>query len=365
MMTQIRTPSENELPDLYDFLTQRLRENSQWTIDAEYPTALTSQNIHNMRIITDDHKNVLSHAVVKPLIIKSPHIIFKVGAIGSVTTAPEHEGKGLSTQILKDCLDAAKAQQCDIALLWTNLYDFYRKLNFELSGSEISVVVEEEFQGPLNNLRFMNSTKVSPEAIYKLYATHTVNSVRTVEETRKFMQIPNTIVYTAWETDGQLAAFAIEGKGADLGGYIHEWGGSVSKLMSLFSYIRQEKQQPYTIIIPKHSQNLITQLRTKPVSINEGYLGMIKMVNEDQLFTKIKRAFRSEGVADIVLENQNGLYVFGCGKDFVTVQNEKEIVRLLFGPVNYEELEVFSEETVLKLNKVLPLKLWVWGWDSI
>ncbi|MFS4458418.1 GNAT family N-acetyltransferase [Bdellovibrio sp. HCB2-146] len=359
-----RSPREAELPQVFDFLNKKLRSEAPWSITAEYPTAFTPQNIHNMRIIADDEK-VLSHAVMKPLIIKSPHVIFKVGAIGSVVTDDAARGQGLSTQIITDCLKSATEQSCDIAILWTDLFDFYRRMGFELAGSEVSFVIEEEFNVPPVNLRFSDDPKVSPDAIYRLYASHSVNSVRTIEETRKFLSIPQTKVYTAWETNGQLAAYAIEGKGVDLGGYIHEWGGSVSKLMALFAYIRAQKKQPYTIIVPRHSQNLINQLQTKEVTMNSGFLGMIKLVNFDQLAAKIKRAFRAEGVADIVLEKHPAHFVFGVGQELVTIEQETDLVKLLFGPIDYRALGLFKEETVVKLEKVLPLPLWVWGWDSI
>lgn len=359
-----RSPREAELPQVLDFLNKKLRSEAPWSIAAEYPTAFTANNLHNMRIISDEER-VLSHAVMKPLIIKSPHVIFKVGAIGSVVTDDQHRGQGLSTRVINDCLKLATEQSCDIAILWTDLFDFYRKMGFELAGSEISFVIDEEFDVPTSNLRFSTDPKVSPDAIYRLYSSHSVNSVRTIEETRKFLSIPETKVYTAWEANGQLAAYAIEGKGVDLGGYIHEWGGSVSKLMALFSFIRTHKAQPYTIIVPKHSTNLIEQLKTKPVMMNQGFLGMIKFVNFDQLAAKIKRAFRAEGVADIVLEKHPDSFVFGCGQDLYTINNETDMVRLLFGPVDYRALGIFKEETAQKFEKVLPLNLWIWGWDSI
>lgn len=359
-----RSPREAELPQVLDFLNKKLRSDSAWSIAAEYPTALTPNNLHNMRIIADEDR-VLSHAVMKPLIIKSPHVIFKVGAIGSVVTDDQHRGQGLSTQIIRDCLKTATDQSCDVAILWTDLFDFYRRIGFELAGSEISCVVEENFEVPANNLRFSMDPKVSADAIYRLYSAHTVNSVRTIEETRKFLSIPETKVYTAWEPTGQLAAYAIEGKGCDLGGYIHEWGGSVSKLMALFSFIRTQKNQPYTIICPKHSTRLIEELQKKPVTINQGFLGMIKLVNFDQLAAKIKRAFRSEGVADIMLEKHADHFVFGAGQDLYTINNETDMVRLLFGPVDYNALGIFKPETTQKLEKILPLNLWIWGWDSI
>lgn len=359
-----RTPRDTELTRVLNFLNQTLRAQAPWSIAAEYPTALTPQNIHNIRIIADGEK-VLSHAVMKPLIIKSPHVMFKVAAIGSVVTEEKHRGQGLSTQILNECLQSAAEQQCDLAILWTDQFDFYRKMGFELAGSEVSFVIEENFDVPAQNLKFMSDNKVSPDAIYRLYSTHTVSSVRTIEETRKFMQIPQTKVYTAWEPNGQLAAYAIEGKGVDLGGYIHEWGGQTSKLMTLLSYIRREKQTPFTIICPRHSQNLIQQLQTQKTTTNNGFLGMIKIIQFDQLAAKIKRAFRAEGLADIVLEKHPDHYVFGMGQELFTIREEMDLVRLIFGPIDYASLGLFSPENCERVGKILPLPLWVWGWDSI
>jgi hypothetical protein len=102
-----------------------------------------------------------------------------------------------------------------------------------------------------------------------------------------------------------------------------------------------------------------------PTTKNNGYLGMIKFVNFDQLAGKIKRAFRAEGTADIMLEKHAEHFVFGIGQDLYTIKNETDMVRLLFGPMDYRAIGIFKEETVQKLEEVLPLPLWVWGWDSI
>jgi GNAT superfamily N-acetyltransferase len=358
-----RSPAESEWPTVLSFLNQSLRSESAWSIAAEYPTAFSTNNLHNMRIIMEEDK-VVSHAVLKPLVIKSPHIIFKVGAIGSVVTNEAHRKQGLSTKIIEDCIDQATQQNCDVAILWTDLYDFYRRMGFELAGTEISIVVEEEYPLPDPSLRLSKDSKVAAEAIHRLYSAHTVSSVRTVDETRKFLCIPQTQVYTAWDATGQLAAYAIEGKGVDLNGYIHEWGGSVTGIMTLLSYIRREKQKPVTIIVPRHAQNLIQRLREKPVTYNQGYLGMIKILNFDQLSAKIKRAFRSEGIADIVLEKQDGKFLFGCNGDLAVLEGETNLTHL-FGPVDFHDLQVFRPETCEMLAKILPLNLWIWGWDSI
>ena len=364
-----RSPIEAEYSRVLEFLDDRLRPDSQWSIASEYPTALGLNNLNNIRIITEAEQ-VLSHAVLKPLIVKTPHVIFKVGAIGSVVTDEGHRNQGLSRLILENCLEEARRQDCDVAVLWTNLYDFYRKLNFELGGSEVSCTFNEEFSPESSaatlGLKIIKGNQISAEAIHRLYNQHSVGTVRSVDDIRKFLSIPLTQLTTAWDAQGNLAAYAVEGKGVDLTGYVHEWGGKVAPLLALFSHLRREKKAPFTLILPQHSENLIRALEKLPVSINHGYLGMIKIVNFDGLAAKIKRAARNLGIKDLVLERQKPSStdtVFGVGKDLVVISDDRALVQILFGPLPL--VDSFSDATKMTLEKLFPVPLWIWGWDSV
>ena len=190
--------------------------------------------------------------------------------------------------------------------------------------------------------------------------------MRTLEETRKYLQIPNTRIYTAWDINGALRAYAIEGKGADLNGYVHEWGGGVASLLALFAHIRKVQQRPITIIVPQHSQNLMRALKTQGMQVNEGYLGMIKLLNTNALFNKIKRFARSIGIDDFILElRPDGRFYIGCEEAVFTSESEHDVIKLLFGPSRPSELHHFDPRTIATLERVLPLQMWIWGWDSI
>lgn len=359
-----RTPESHEWTRLVDFLNANLRQNEQWPITSEYPTALTANNIHNMSIITEDEK-IIAHAVLKTLIVKTPQAIFKVGAIGSVITHPEHRQQGHSRKNIEKCIELAQAQECDLVILWTDQFEYYRKMGFELAGYDYNYVLEKEEPIKDTQLRFVAGNNVDPEALHKLYSQHTVHAVRSTEDFRQFLKIPNTNLFTAWGPNNQLLAYAAEGKGADLTNYIHEWAGNADALTDLFRYIRTTKKETVTVMVPAHSQNMRRKLEQHATLSHQGFLGMLKIVNTDALLNKLKKAFRAEGFDKVVLEKQDGHFVFGFGTDLYTLEQEADLIQLLFGPLNINSLDFVSNETKQKFSTLLPMPLWVWGWDSI
>lgn len=354
----MRSPHVSEITDLVKFLDEQLRPEMPWSIRDEYPAVFADSNRQNLRVITSDG-NILAHAAIKYHLIKSVVGVFKVAAIGSVVTSPEHRNQGLSQSILQNCLDSAYADGADFAILWTDLYDFYRKLNFELAGHEISLILEKHLPVELSpGHKVMNTTKVSPENISRLYAQHTLGSIRSSEDIRRYLQIPNTKIYTLWDKDQALKAYAVEGKGADLDSYIHEWGGGVKELIELFAHVRKDQNRTVVVICPASSKNLIQNLRKHDVIYNEGFLGMIKILHHENLFSKVLRYARSLGINDFVLDKVGDEFHIGRGNKVIKTKDVKDLTRLLFGPYDFTE-------NVSILNPVLPIPMWIWGWDSV
>lgn len=364
-MNQPRVPESREFEQVVSFLNDNLRKDADWSIAKEYPTSISPNNIHNMSIITEGQK-IISHALLKPLIIKTPFAIFKVGAIGSVVTSPEHRNNGYSTHNIENCLEHAAKQECDLAILWTDQFDFYRKMGFELAGYEQTYVLNRAYDIKNKKLRFIKDNKVDPAAIQKLYSQHTVHAIRTNDEISQFLKIPQCHLYTAWNEYNQIVAYAAEGKGVDLTNYIHEWGGQVDALIDLFAFILEQNQfRPLTIMCPNHSSNLKKHLAEHTHIGHLGFLGMLKPINTEQLLNKVKKAFRAEGLEHIVFEKNQHNIVFGYGNDIYTLDKESDLPTLLFGPSSVNDMDFIKKETREKLSKLLPLPIWIWGWDSI
>ncbi len=363
-MSTPRVPKLEEYEKIVAFLNSQLRPQESWSISQEYPLSINTQNLHNIRIIEEDGK-IISHAVVKILLVKTPIAIFRVAAIGSVVTLPEYQNRGYSTKVLKDCLDQAKIQNADFAILWTDIFDFYRRLGFELAGSETAIIFNSQIESEYNGLKFLSSKMVDPQSLLRLYNQHSMGTLRTTSDINKYLKIPNSQLFTAWDQNNHLLAYAVEGRGADLSNYIHEWGGKVSKILALISEIQRQKSTPLTLITHPSSTNLIRQATDRGALINKGYLGMIKIINTRDLFFKIKRYARYLGHEDFALEFNGTDYIVGHSGHMFRTQNEKDIVKLLFGPYKASELQSFDFETTQMLEKIFPIPLWIWGWDSV
>lgn len=363
-MADPRIPNETELQEVFEFFTENLRPNCPWSISQEYPQVMNSANLANFRVIKENGK-VVSGAVMKNLLIKNQVGIFKVAAIGSVVTDSAHRNQGLSRSVLMSCIQSAKEQGCDFAILWTDLFDFYRKIGFEVAGQEISMVMDKEFSVPTQGLRFLDTVNIAPEAVLKLYSKHTTGSIRNAEDIRRSLKIPNTRLFTAWDKDNNIRAYAVEGKGADLAFYVHEWGGDVPAIMELLAHMRKKYGRTLTVISPAHSVNFIKQMKDHGAVVNEGILGMIKILNPENLMFKIKRYARFMGVDDFIFESREGQYYMGSSENLFKTDSELDLVKIIFGPLKPEQLHNFDEHTGKTLSSILPIPMWIWGWDSV
>ena len=358
-----RAPHDSEWSKVIEFLSASIRPGQPWSISEEYPTSLSRAQAHNMRVIMDNGE-VIAHAVFKPIIIKTPAGIFKVAGIGSVVTSDRYRNQGHSTRIIESCLEAAKNADCEFAILWTELYDFYRRMGFELAGSESAIVIDRTL-APTTSYMFNDSNRVSPDAILRVFHQHSVSSYRTLDDVRASLAIPNSRVSTAWDTTGKMVAYAIEGKGADLNGYVHEWGGSTSALLSLLTHMRNQQKRDLRVIAPAHASNLISRLTELGCTQHGGYLGMMKILRMDSVFTKMHRHARTLGISDLVLEMRAGKAHFGRGAQVYSTDSDTDMLRLMFGPEKPSAIHKFDPATAGAFDEIFPIPLWVWGWDSV
>ncbi len=356
----------SEWPEINDFLVKNLRPQSSWSLRDEYPLAFSETNMKNVHLIRDQEK-IIAHAVIEPMIIKTPYHLFKVALIGSVVTDPEHRGQGLSKKIIQECLQSAHDQSCDFAILWTDLYNFYAQMGFELAGHEVALHFGKNFKGHIKpQLKILETNKVSAEALLKVYNKHSLKSIRSLTDLQKYLSIPQSQLLTAWnQLTNEIEAYCVIGKGADFYNYIHEWGGQVSSVLSLIQHKWQQSQGELTLITPPQCTNMIRQAQAQGAEKTTGILGMIKMINPVSFCKKIKKGARHQGYSDFIFDYHEGRYYFGNTDEVYKTDSDQDIIRMTFGPMSLDVMHPFHPSVEATLKEIFPLPFWVWGWDSI
>ena len=361
---KVKSPSEHELNKVLSFLKSQLRPKVNWSIDNEYPIAFSGFNINNIKFIETDGE-ILSHALLKYLMIKTPAGIFKTAVIGSVVTDKKHQKKGLAKKLVSELIEKAQKDKCDLCILWSDLDKFYSGMGFELAGSEEHLIIKKSLNSITKDpkYRFSNDPKIAPELIQKLFSKHLVGSLRSDKEISAYLKIPKSKTYSLWSNNNELLAYAVEGRGADLSNVIHEWGGGVSHLSQLLIHILEQKNQ-VQLITSSTAINLVHKIKEQfDVQHTSRSLGYIKVLNFKNIHAKILRWARVQGEYHLQTFHQNdSVYIRYKLKNY-QLPNDQAFTRLIWGPINPEILSNLDDELKASLLSVFPLPLWVWGWD--
>lgn len=351
--------------NLFEFLNSQLRPESPWSISDEYPLFYSENNFENLRIATVGDQ-IVAHAGVRFFIAKTHFGLVKIAAVGSVVTHPEHRSKGLSQNLIQQLMDKAWQEGADIAVLWTDLHDFYKKIGFELAGTELTVELSSQFKVASDpSLKYLLDQKFSSEALLKGFLKHSVNSLRKASDIESYLRIPNSRIHSVWDQNHKLLAYAIEGKGADLQDYVHEWGGETTPLLSLLSKVNTNRSRHLKILAAPHHQNFLKNLRAQGSEEFVGCLCMMKWIDPDRMFRKINLYAAQKGMKNFFVSRQDDLFKIQVNGQVFQTDQGSDFIPLIFGPTTAQHFGTFDSATAAELEKVFPLPFWIWGWDSV
>lgn len=82
-------------------------------------------------VATIGDEMVASVQIYYPTVSMGNGVTHRVGAIANVSTLPAHQGKGLSSNLLRLAIERMAIAGCDWSFLFTDINGFYRKLGWE------------------------------------------------------------------------------------------------------------------------------------------------------------------------------------------------------------------------------------------
>jgi hypothetical protein len=154
--------------------------------------------------------------------------------------------------------------------------------------------------------------------------------------------------------DSSPSAYAGFGRGIDLQGIVHEWGGDLRALQTILASIAQENKaksdppsDPPSDPMILGSPEGLSKLGFSAGEIPVEYLCMAKVLDP----AKLVQAYRPNTPCSF--SRSGGTWNIDIAQRPITGLNDSELARVLFGPDRFEEFA-----------GILPLPLWIWGLDA-
>ena len=347
-------------------LNPTLRPNGPHEIEKEYPLVLGKQNLSNMRVLVRDDE-VIAHAAIYFSTLRSGDLAFKVGGINSVATHPSLQGRGLGSEVMRDCIQVMEDASAHLSILWTQRQDFYRRLGYEAAGS--SYIFKLKAADLADVPCACKVVPYSPRRladVIRIHRRESLRTERTAKEYEAYLGIPKTRALLAVRGD-EVTAYAVLGKGEDMRNCIHDWGGDARDLPCLARELADSTEAGELMILAPARENEFTRLlRQAGVPSAFEFLAMIRVVDVEGL-SSVVEGYVGEliGMKFGVLGDESGVKIVVGGEE-APIQPERKLVRLLFGPDKPSSLlGGLSSEALAALDNALPIPLFVWGLDSV
>ncbi|MFN0207332.1 MAG: GNAT family N-acetyltransferase [Planctomycetota bacterium] len=309
---------------------------------------------------------IVAGAACTARIMITPRGRLKIGLIGSVATDPSARKQGHGAAAVEACELYLLQQGCSTVLLWADVPAFYQKRGYIFAGTEYLFLLP-----PLDGW--------TPAGIVERYQSedlHSVEQIRQKESARSdrpraesALHYENAgtevYIYRPFSSDhitNRITAYAAFGRGGDLAGTVHEFGGSVSGIISILQHILQiHKLESLLIIVNAHRADLIDILESCGIERQSGVLGMVKCLDLPALANELHKKL-PEG-AKVEISERNAIFSYN---NKTMALSETELLRAVIGDGGKREV-LQSIETALGIPEIvnLPIEPGFGGFDSI
>jgi GNAT superfamily N-acetyltransferase len=258
-----------------------------------------------------------------------------VAIIGGVATHPEWIRKGYAKQGILKAIEWAQKKDAAVIALWGNEYEFYRNLGFELCGQQIRIPVKRIAIG---NSKVEIQSGWTP-GIWEMIKRRKSGLIHKEEDLKWYIDHKNVQWY--WIGHGSMPkAYVAYGKGIDLGGMIHEWGGSPTDLINLLTVL--SKKHPEAELLGNAS---LFQLYGFPFDQSQvEFLCLSRVLNPHRVFRSFYPQVPFQGAV-----NAEGKWNISMGDSSYSNMTDGELTSLLFNPHS---------------RSPYSIPIWFWGLDA-
>jgi predicted N-acetyltransferase YhbS len=234
-----------EHAELENFLDREFDGTSG--IADEFPLLVGPRN-PGRSLILRERGAIVSHAAWRRLTLCTGERRVSAAGIGLVTTSSGQRGRGLASRVISGCLQAARREGIEVAVLFGRPSALYFRLGFVLAGRERVTQVAPKAGASKAGIRCGGPEDA--KQLLPLLERQPLRVSRGAEEFEALLGIPDTHLYLV-EHGGRPAAYCVMGKGRDLRGVIHEWAGDSGALDLLLRGVAALRGESLWVIGPE------------------------------------------------------------------------------------------------------------------
>ena len=348
------------------------------TIGFDWAHVFNHANLDNIRLIADGGQ-IVSMVAIYPSVARTSGGDIRVGGINCFATHPHYRHRGLGGAVLQDAHAKMRADGYHIALLSTDVPNYYRRFGWENGGRELNFVFDRGNVSVLPDPAGYEVTEEWRSYVAELKSLHDMEPMaasRTQEifnllAERKFQRLfvakrgGRVVAYVGLygglepERGGGLGSV----DGGQHGRHVPEYGGAPEDVAALLRAVFADIDDPeastsdnspgghayveLSVTTPDSTDGLPGLLSSRRVSSRRGYIGMILLLDPQGLLESLD-------IADVRVEPRDGGWRFRQGPRTLDL-TEREAVKLIFGP------EVYSDFA----PDVFPVEFFQWPLDRV
>jgi predicted N-acetyltransferase YhbS len=337
--------------------------------NADSPLVLATRDPRNLLVVEDAGAVVSACAVLERTFVVDGEQL-RVGLIGAVSTAPEQRGRGFASRLLESAERELAARGCALALLWAEDPRFYHLRGWRPIGAEddylLPPAIEPRLPRPARCVARRAEAADAPR-LHELASAHPTRVERTVDEMRALLACRDMRVRVALE-DGRISAYTCCGRGRDLQGVVHEWGGDEDGVLFLLAEELRELAAGMPglfVMAPADAHALRARLAEFDVQPMRGILGLGKVLDRRALGELLARRVAPTARVEFTADARGGTEVVLRGMRGGGPLTDDSLLAVLFSERGLrEDIEALGAAFGFDASR-LPLAPFAFGLDGI
>ncbi|MCX7031052.1 MAG: GNAT family N-acetyltransferase, partial [Spirochaetes bacterium] len=337
-----------------------------------YPTLFCRENLGHLRVFVDDGRPVALAGFTINRVV-TPGASFTAACIGSVCTLKSHQGQGLGTRLMHDCVAAALSEAVPV-LLVSGGRGLYRRMGCIDAGRYGTVRVPRRAV-PSAGVREVREWRLGDvPRMAELHRAEPVRFERSEQEWYAFLRTGRvadspcrTWVVSAPGRPGDIEAYLCaqetvetpQGRAAS----VQEIAGSrlavLAALPPVMDAMRADLADVDSPVSDRGMAAIAAQFGLQVVP--RGFHGTVKVIDPPRLLPALRR-FVGSGIS---IEAGADGFVFRLGTESFTVRGLDEVTAFMFGSIEKQAALPGPGPLRLALDTAFPIPLPDYGLNYI